>query len=120
MPIFSMVYFFFILSNFGFPCTVNFVGEFLILLGGFYFNNVIIFLSTFGMVLTLIYSLFFYNRIFFGPIPPFFLRYYSDCIRLEFLILIVFLIFVIMFGIYPMLIFDTSLLSIFRFQTFYI
>jgi NADH:ubiquinone oxidoreductase subunit 4 (subunit M) len=35
MPLFSIFYFFFILSNFGFPGTFNFVGEFLITLGGF-------------------------------------------------------------------------------------
>lgn len=65
MPVFAILYFFFILSNFGFPGTVNFVGEFLILLGGFEFSNVIIFFSTLGTVLSLIYSLFFYGRIFF-------------------------------------------------------
>src|SRR5690606_27778171 len=30
MPVFSSLYFFFILSNFGFPGSINFVGEFLI------------------------------------------------------------------------------------------
>jgi NADH:ubiquinone oxidoreductase subunit 4 (subunit M) len=35
MPFFAIIYFIFILSNFGFPGTFNFVGEFLILLGGF-------------------------------------------------------------------------------------
>jgi NADH-quinone oxidoreductase subunit M len=38
MPVFSIIYFIFILSNFGFPGTINFVGEFLILLGGFNFS----------------------------------------------------------------------------------
>lgn len=65
MPLFAILYFFFILSNFGFPGTVNFVGEFLVLLGGFEFSNVVIFFSTLGTVLSLIYSLFFYSRIFF-------------------------------------------------------
>lgn len=34
MPVFSLFYFIFLLSNFAFPFTVNFVGEFLIGLGG--------------------------------------------------------------------------------------
>lgn len=38
MPLFSVLYFVFILSNFGFPGTINFVGEFLILVGIFDFS----------------------------------------------------------------------------------
>lgn len=105
MPIFSLLYFIFILSNFGFPGTSNFVGEFLILVGGFEFSNIIIFLSTFGMILSLIYSLFLYNRIFYGALQESFLRYYTDCSRLEFTILIIFAFFVIIGGLYPQLIF---------------
>lgn len=65
MPIFSIIYFFFILSNFGFPGTVNFVGEFMILISGVVLSNVIIFLCSFGLILSLVYSLFFYGRLFF-------------------------------------------------------
>lgn len=43
MPIFSIIYFFFVLSNFGFPGTVNFVGEFLIVVAGLELSNVIYF-----------------------------------------------------------------------------
>ena len=120
MPIFAIIYFIFILSNFGFPGTVNFVGEFLILVGGFSLSNVVIFLSTFGMILSLIYSLFLYNRLFFGPIPKLFIRFFSDCIRLEFLILIIFLILVIFLGLYPKIIIDFSILSLVKLNTFYI
>lgn len=35
MPVFSVVYFSFILANFGFPGTVNFVGEFMLITGAF-------------------------------------------------------------------------------------
>jgi proton-translocating NADH-quinone oxidoreductase chain M len=66
MPIFAICMFILILSNFGFPGTINFVGEFLILVGTLSFSSVIVFLSTFGMVLTLIYSLLLYAKIFFG------------------------------------------------------
>ena len=65
MPLFSIVYFFFVLSNFGFPGTVNFVGEFLILVAGVELSNVIVILSSLGLILSLVYSLFFYGRIFF-------------------------------------------------------
>lgn len=56
------------------------------------------------MILSLIYSLFLYNRIFFGPLQRFFIRYYSDCSRLEFLILFIFVIFVFIMGLFPGLI----------------
>lgn len=73
MPIFASLYFISILSNFGFPGTINFVGEFLILLGSFSLSSTIIFLSSFAMVSTLIYSLFLYNRLFYGLFNQLFL-----------------------------------------------
>jgi len=104
MPLFSILYFIFILSNFGFPGTSNFVGEFLVLAGGITYSSVIIFFSTFGMILSLIYSLFLYNRIFFGSLQEIFIRYYCDCTRLEFFILFLFCILVLIGGFYPQII----------------
>lgn len=101
MPVFSILYFIFILSNFGFPGTFNFVGEFLILVGGFEFSNVVIFISTFGMVLSLIYTLFLYNRIFFGALQTNFIRYYCDCSRLEFYLLSILIICILIGGLHP-------------------
>jgi len=118
MPLFSGIYFLAILSNFGFPGTFNFVGEFFILIGGLQLNSSVIFLSTFGMVLSLIYSLFLYNRIFFGPLSTFmFIRYYCDIIRLEFYVLIIFVFIILLFGFFPNLILDYSLLNLFRMIT---
>jgi NADH-quinone oxidoreductase subunit M len=92
MPIFAVIYFIFILSNFGFPGTFNFVGEFLVLVGIFNSSTTLFFLSSIPMILSLIYSLFLYNRIFFGPIATMFIRYYSDCTFLEFTVLIVLIV----------------------------
>ncbi len=42
MPIFAIIYFIYILSNFGFPGTFNFIGEFLLTYGNitiFYFYS---------------------------------------------------------------------------------
>ena len=105
MPIFAICMFILILSNFGFPGTINFVGEFLILVGAFEYSNVIVFLSAFGMILTLIYSLSVYARIFFGSLQILFIRFYSECSRLEFFILSIFVFFVLIFGLFPNLIF---------------
>lgn len=114
MPLFSILFFIFILSNFGFPGTANFVGEFLVLVGAVYFSNVIAFLSTFGMILSLVYSLVLYNRLFFGSLQKLFIRYYSDCIRIEFYILFVFFFLVIVLGLYPNIIFNNVLISLMK------
>jgi NADH-quinone oxidoreductase subunit M len=116
MPIFSILYFIFIIANFGFPGTFNFVGEFLILLGGLNLSSTFIVLSTVSMVLTLIYSLFLYNRLFFGPFSLTFIRYYTDCTRLEFLILIELLLVILIFGFFPQLIFELTQINLIKCQ----
>lgn len=108
MPLFSVLYFVFILSNFGFPGTFNFVGEFLITLGGFYFSSTIIIISLLGMVLSLFYSLFLYNRLFFGSVKNVFIRFYTDLTRLEFYILSIFFMLILVFGVFPNIIFTYS------------
>jgi NADH:ubiquinone oxidoreductase subunit 4 (subunit M) len=119
MPIFSILYLFLLLANFGFPGTFNFVGEFLILLGSFNFSHFILLLSAFAMVLSLIYSLFFFNRLFFGLINLYFLRFFSDCNRLEFLVLFFFVFFIFFLGLFPYLLADYSILFLFKFCFFY-
>ena len=84
MPILSICMFILILSNFGFPGTVNFVGELLTSVGCFVYSNFFFFLCTYGMILTLMYSLILYSKIFFGTFQLLFIRYYSECSRLEF------------------------------------
>ena len=106
MPFFAIIYFIFILSNFGFPGTFNFIGEFLLTYGALNFSFVITFLTTFSLVLSLMYSLFLYNRLFFGFIKVFFVKYYSDVTRLEFIFLVIFLIIIIFYGLFPIWIID--------------
>lgn len=115
MPFFSFLYFVFILSNFGFPGTVNFVGEFLITVGGIYISMVIVLFSSIALILSVVYSLFLYNRIFFGFLQNYwFIRYFCDIIRLEFYILIIFLVLVIVLGLYPNIIFDYAYSSLYK------
>lgn len=100
MPIFATFFFFFILSNFGFPGTINFVGEFLIMVGFFSVSSFFATIVLSGLFLSLAYSLFLYNRVFFGH---FFIgiRYYSDITRLEFWLLFFFVFFIFYFGFFP-------------------
>jgi len=109
MPLFGLAMFLLILSNFGFPGTFNFVGEFLILVGAFDYSNVVVFISSLGMILTLIYSLTLYSKIFFGKFELLFIRFYSECTRLEFFCLAIFCFFVLFFGLFPGYIFNINI-----------
>ena len=114
MPIFSIIYFVFIISNFGFPGTFNFIGEFLLTYGALTFSFIITLLTTFSLILSLMYSLFLYNRVFFGTLKIFFIRFYNDLTRLEFIFLFIFLFIVLFFGIFPMFIFDNVYMYSFK------
>ena len=108
MPVFAIICFIFILANFGFPGTVNFVGEFFISVGLFSTSLFTGILANLGLVLSLIYSLFLYNRVFFHMVKSSIMAYYCDLTRLESYILIIFALLIIFFGLYPDFIFNFS------------
>ncbi len=58
---------FFASASLGLPGTGNFVGEFLILVGAFASQPVIVVIATFGMVFASVYSLIMIHRAYFGP-----------------------------------------------------
>lgn len=66
MPLFVLYFFFFSLANMGFPGTSNFIGEFFIFIGLFDINYFFGILVSFSIILSAIYSLWFYNRLVFG------------------------------------------------------
>jgi proton-translocating NADH-quinone oxidoreductase chain M len=113
MPIWVVFLFFFILGNFGLPGTINFVGEILIFIGSFITSNFIILFCLLGLFLTLVYSIFLYTRLATGLIRVFFIRFYGDLTRREFIYMFVFVFFTIYFGIFPNVLFDYSFSSIF-------
>lgn len=71
MPVFSVYFFFLTLGNISFPFTLNFLGEFLIILGLFYKNLMLVVLNVFSLVLTTIYAFWLMNRLLFGQIKLF-------------------------------------------------
>ncbi len=113
MPIFSIFFCIYLLSNLGFPGTFNFVGEFLILSSSFFLSTVIVFISLLGLFLSLLYSLFFYNRVIYGSFN-YFIRYFSDGDRLESYILMLLFIVVLFFGLFPNSFFSYSSLTLAR------
>jgi NADH-quinone oxidoreductase subunit M len=57
MPIFSIFFFLFTLTNLSFPGTSNFIGEFVTLIGVTEINYLVSCLATFSIILTSIYSI---------------------------------------------------------------
>ena len=88
MPLFASIFFLFIISNFSFPGTSNFVGELLIFIGigasGHFLSLIFGGVST---LFTAAYSLLLYNRIFFGSLLPTTSTTHEDLSRREFLML---------------------------------
>lgn len=101
MPIYGVLFLIFILANIGLPGTINFIGEFLVLLGIFQQNIFVAFFAGTSMVLGAIYSIWLYNRLMFGQIRQTNLLIFCDLTRREFHILIPLAFFTILFGIYP-------------------
>lgn len=66
MPIFSFFFLIFTLANISFPGSINFIGEFLVLLGIFFKNMIIAFLVMFTMIFSTCYALWLYNKVFSG------------------------------------------------------
>mgnify|MGYP000100120656 CR=1 FL=1 len=106
MPLYSSFFLIFTLANIALPGTSSFCGEFLILLGIFIDNFFIAILAALGVILCGSYSLWLYNRLIFGNFKTNYLINYYDLTMRELVILIPFVIFVIVFGIYPDMFFD--------------
>ena len=68
LPIYAVVFLVFTLSSIGLPLTNGFIGEFLIMFGGFQFNKLIGGVAVIGVVLGAVYMLSLYRRVFFGGI----------------------------------------------------
>lgn len=107
MPIFSILFFILCLGNSGTPLTFNFIGEFMSLYGAFERMPILGILASTSIVLSAAYTIFMYNRIAFGgSYSVYFVENIGDVTRREFILLLVFVIFTVLFGIYPAPILD--------------
>jgi len=111
MPILGSLFFIILLGNFGFPLTLNFIGEFLILVGLAHFNLYLLFLSSIGLFLSVVYSILLYNKLMFGNLKPF-IRQIKDVTLFEFTCLISLSWYIIFFGIWPMSVLDCIYLGL--------
>ena len=100
MPVFTILFLIFTLSNTGIPLTLNFLGEQLSLIGIWERSPIIASLGASGIVLSAIYSIYLYNRISYGIYSPH-LKPLKDISRREFNLLISLLIPTVLLGIFP-------------------
>ena len=98
MPIFSVFFMVYCLGAISFPGTTGFIGEFLILLGAFKINFLIAFIAAFGVILSACYVLWLYNRVCFGNNN---FRGISDLNAQDILVFLIFLLLIVILGIYP-------------------
>jgi NADH-ubiquinone oxidoreductase chain 4 len=102
MPIFSILFFILSLGNSGTPLTFNFLGEFMSLYGAFERMPILGILASTSIVLSAAYTIFMYNRIAFGgTYSVYFVENIGDVTKREFIMLLVFVVFTVLFGIYP-------------------
>ena len=107
MPIFSVLFFILSLGNSGTPLTLNFLGEFMSLYGVFERMPILGVLASSSIVFSAAYTIFMYNRIVFGgSYSIYFRENIGDVTRREFIMLLVFVILTVLFGIYPAPILD--------------
>ena len=108
MPLFVIYFFILCLSNAGTPLSFNFIGEFLSLYGIFDRLPVLGLFSSSSIVLSAAYTMYMFNRISFGGRYPKLLFYINilDLNKREFLILSILIMFTILLGVYPTLVFD--------------
>lgn len=112
MPIFSLFFLIFTLANIGFPGMVNFVGEFLVLIGTWQVNTIVIFLAATGLIFGAVYAIWFYNRLVFGQIRFYSLLQFIDITRREFCVLLPLIFLVFFMGIYPIIFLNTFNMSV--------
>lgn len=111
MPVFTIFFLIFTLSNTGIPLTLNFLGEQLSLIGIWQVNPIVAVLAGTSIVLSACYSVFLYNRISYGTYSPN-LKPLKDISRREFSVLIALLIPTVLLGIFPNVILDSLHLDV--------
>ena len=100
MPTFATYFLIASIANMAFPLTANFVGEILLFSGIFLVNKTVGYISAVGIFLVSTYSIWLYNRIFFGNIADQ-VQSYTDIDSLDKFVMQVLLFSIIGLGAYP-------------------
>jgi NADH-ubiquinone oxidoreductase chain 4 len=107
MPMFSILFFIFSLSNAGTPLSLNFIGEFLSLYGSFERLPLMGAFASSSIVLSAAYTIYMFNRIAFGGKLSRYIKVnLPDLNKREFMILFILAALTVIFGIYASPILD--------------
>jgi NADH:ubiquinone oxidoreductase subunit 5 (subunit L)/multisubunit Na+/H+ antiporter MnhA subunit len=103
MPLWVFFFFSFTASNFSFPGTSNFIGELLIFfsMGASDLSLSLLFVVGSSTFLTVLYSLFMFNRISFGTLKIQYIGAFSDINRREFFVMVPLFFLNLLFGLCP-------------------
>jgi len=112
MPVFSVYLLIFCLANVGLPGTCNFIGELLVFFGILDINFLITAIALIGTIVSVLYTIFFYNRIVFGHIKITYINFWHEITKREQAIVLPLAIMTFIFGIFPNLILDTTISSV--------
>lgn len=104
MPVFAVLMFILLLANFSFPGTCNFIGEFLILAGLISQNFVLTVVALISIIFSVVYSIWLYNRLFFGAFHENYTQFFADLSKREFFILFTCVSLSVIFGFFPNLV----------------
>ena len=108
MPVYASFFLVFTMANIGLPGTSGFVGEFLTLIGAFKVDIYVALFATTGVILSAIYALWLYKRVFLGQIINDKLNVLEDISSRELFILAPFVLLIILFGFYPNMIIELT------------
>ncbi len=106
MPNFAILFLIFTFGSVALPATSGFVGEFLTLLAVYKVAPAYSIFAAFGVIIGAVYMLWLTKKVMFGEIVSEKISALNDLSSKELIILIPFAIAIILFGIYPALIFD--------------
>jgi len=101
MPVFAAFFMLFAMANAGLPGTSGFVGEFMVIMGSVKVNFWYAFLAATTLIFGAAYTLWMYKRVIFGAVASPAVEGLQDVSKREFLILAIFAIAVLWFGVYP-------------------
>lgn len=107
LPIFTFFFMFFSFSNIGFPGTLNFTSEFLIFFSliSSTFGLLVVFFLLISFILSIVYSIWTFNRISFGTFSYYLIKSY-DLNKVEFYIIFTLFFFNFFFGIFSYYLID--------------
>jgi proton-translocating NADH-quinone oxidoreductase chain M len=107
IPLFIFYFFFFTLSNIGFPGTSGFIGEFLILVSLFFENYFVGVFCSVSLVLGSVYSLWLFNRVSYGNLKVQYISFSRDLTFVEFYTFLPLFFVIICLGLFPSLCFNS-------------